>query len=104
EFERVPPSDHWDSLAVWRVLELERTVVGLDEEDPALLPWQERLDELEAFEWDPVEEMLAEVEARVAGSQPWVLRDESQLELFDAEDGEAGAETGLVVRLEGGEV
>jgi tetratricopeptide (TPR) repeat protein len=103
EFERVPPAEHWDSLAVWRVLELKRSVTGLSEGDTGLLPWSDRLSQLETLEWDPVEEILAEVEARVAGSHPWALRDENQLELFGLGSADLSAEP-VQVRLPGGQI
>jgi Flp pilus assembly protein TadD len=104
EFERVPPPEHWDSLAVWRVLELKRSVTGLPDGDPQLRPWGERLTQLETLEWDPVEEILAEVEARVSGSQPWVLRDENQLELFGLAPGQGTRTEYVQVRLPGGQI
>lgn len=65
EFEQIPPSDHWDSLAVWRVLELKRLFQHAAPGDPRLIAWEMRLEELEA-DLDPVDELLAEVEHRVA--------------------------------------
>lgn len=61
EFERVPPLEHWDSLAVWRLIELKRTHArpGFTEEE--MEPWNRRLDELEV-EGDPIERLLTEVE------------------------------------------
>ena len=56
------PADHWDPLAVWRLMELKKTVGGLDEGDPELLVWEARLDELEK-EIDPTDDLLAEIEA-----------------------------------------
>jgi Flp pilus assembly protein TadD len=58
------PSDHWDPLAVWRLIELKRTIGGLEDSDPELMIWEERLDVLEG-EVDPIEDLLAEVEAAV---------------------------------------
>ncbi|MEX0935476.1 MAG: tetratricopeptide repeat protein [Gemmatimonadota bacterium] len=101
-FERVPPQDHWDPIAVWRVLELKRSVAELDEGDPGLVPWQRRLDELEAVDEDPVDRLLAEVEAGWSGSDPWLHRDENQLELFTDRGG--AEETVIQVRLSGGHV
>ena len=64
-FDALAPADHWDPLAVWRLIELKRTVGGLDPSDPELVVWEGRLDELEA-EVDPIDELLAEVEAGAA--------------------------------------
>jgi hypothetical protein len=102
EFERVPLPEHWDSLAVWRVIELKRALGKLEHGDPTLLPWNERLSQLESAEWDPVEEILAEVEAGASDQTPWTLRDESQLELFVGTDGRPS--TPMRVRLPGGQV
>lgn len=59
EFEKVPVSDHWDSLAVWRLIELKRAIGGATAADVAL--WEARLEELES-ELDPIDELLAEIE------------------------------------------
>ena len=53
----------------------------LEEGDNRLTPWAKRLDELEALE-DPVDRMLAEIEANVNGSEPHRY-DPGQLELFE---------------------
>ncbi|HUG42533.1 MAG TPA: tetratricopeptide repeat protein [Longimicrobiales bacterium] len=63
-FAAVSPTAHWDALAVWRLIELKRTIGGLDAADPELVVWEGRLDELEG-ESDPVEELLAEIESGV---------------------------------------
>lgn len=85
EFERVPPVEHWDALAVWRIMELKRTLWHMDDGDARLVPWETRLEELQMPD-DPVEQLLLEVEAgfraRIAGGEHTVL-DPSQLELFD---------------------
>ena len=105
EFERIPPQDHWDALAVWRVLELKRASDAEPGAPSPLEPWSERLAELESVEWDPVEQLLAEVEAAVGGSQPWLTRDENQLELFERGEDTRERETRQVhVRLPGGRV
>jgi Flp pilus assembly protein TadD len=82
EFERVPPAEHWDPLGVWRVIELKRTLNHMGEEDEGLIPWNDRLDELEIPEDDPVERLLAEIESRMSRDDHWAFRDENQLELF----------------------
>ena len=81
EFERVPPLEHWDSLAVWRIVELKRALWQLDEGDVRLSPWRTRLTELEAPQ-DPIDRLLAEVEAQANGVEG-PLMDPSQLELFE---------------------
>lgn len=82
EFERVPPPEHWDSLAVWRLIELKRALWQMETGDARLSPWEERLSELEALH-DPVDRLLAEVESEVNGTDGQVLYDPSQLELFE---------------------
>jgi Flp pilus assembly protein TadD len=102
EFERVPPAEHWDPLALYRLLELKAGVLQWDEHDPRLDPWRRRLDELERFDDDPVERVLAEVEARMGADDPlWSLRDENQLELFGGGVPDEDAPT-VSVRLPGG--
>jgi Flp pilus assembly protein TadD len=62
ELERVPPAEHWDALAVWRVIELKRSLQGLEPGAPELGVWERRLEEVEGPH-DPVEDLLAEIEA-----------------------------------------
>jgi len=45
-FERTTPEDHWDELGIWRLIELKRSLYKLDENDPEIKPWDERLSEL----------------------------------------------------------
>ena len=63
--EQTKPDDHWDELAIWRLLEMKRTQFNLPEGDPELKPWEERLSEL-GGDMDDIDEMLAEIEGRVA--------------------------------------
>jgi Flp pilus assembly protein TadD len=65
EFERVSPAEHWDTLAIWRLIELKRALEGLQPGAPELTVWERRLEEVECLD-DPVDELLAELEA---GSQ-----------------------------------
>lgn len=102
EFERVPPVDHWDSLAVWRMIELKRALWQMDEGDTRLLPWEARLKELEAVS-DPLERLLAEVETQFNGGPSHQVYDPTQLELFDRGQG-AGDSTRHQVRLPDGYV
>lgn len=96
ELERVPPPEHWDPLAVWRLIELKRSLWHLEPGDTHLIPWEERLAELEDLE-DPVDRLLAEIEARVGGTGPDPY-DPSQLELFERAQA-SGADGVHVVRL-----
>jgi tetratricopeptide (TPR) repeat protein len=76
--ERTAPDDHIDTLAIWRLLELKRTVYKLPDDDPELMPWHGRLDDLTS-EASPEDLLLAEIEATSADGQ---VRDPRQLELF----------------------
>jgi Flp pilus assembly protein TadD len=82
ELERVPPSEHWDPLAVWRLMELKRTLWHLESGDARLAPWEQRLRELEEFD-DPIDRLLADVESRMGGADPDDYFDPTQLELFE---------------------
>lgn len=90
EFERVPPQDHWDALAVWRVLELKRAMWLMEAGDPRLAPWEQRRRELQESE-DAVDRLLGEVEAQMGGGLDGAFYDPSQLELFEGEAPEAGS-------------
>lgn len=79
--ERTEPEDHWEELGIWRLVELKKTLYRLPEDDPELAPWDERLRDL-AGEPDDVDEMLAEIEARVTEEE--TARERGQLELFGA--------------------
>lgn len=61
ELDRVPPSEHWDPLSLWRFIEMKCSLQGTSEDDPTLAPWRERLAELQA-EPDSIDHLLAEVE------------------------------------------
>ncbi|HSJ30629.1 MAG TPA: tetratricopeptide repeat protein [Longimicrobiales bacterium] len=62
EFERVSPSEHWDTLAIWRLVELKRALEGLQAGADELAVWERRLEEIEGQE-DSIDQLLAEVEA-----------------------------------------
>jgi Flp pilus assembly protein TadD len=85
EFERVSPLDHWDSLAVWRIIELKRALWEMEVGDTRLVPWEDRLEELEAA-LDPIDQLLAEIEASATGADLAPGADIGQLELFKASD------------------
>jgi tetratricopeptide (TPR) repeat protein len=78
--EKTRPEDHFDDLALWRSIELKKTIYRLPDDDPELAPWLQRLGEI-AGEPDAVDELLAEVEALQPDGS---LRDPHQLELFGA--------------------
>ncbi|TVP75609.1 MAG: hypothetical protein EA352_07880 [Gemmatimonadales bacterium] len=100
-FERVPPQHHWDRLALYRILELKSRMEGLETDDPGLRVWQDRLTELEAGEDDPVDRLLAEVEATFDPEEKpgWNPVDENQLELFEFE---RQSDARVQLRLPGG--
>jgi Flp pilus assembly protein TadD len=66
ELEQVPPAEHWDTLSLWRYIELKRQLDGVAEDDPWFGSWRERLVELES-EPDDIDHLLAEVEASFEG-------------------------------------
>src|ERR1041385_2650749 len=81
-FERTHPEDHWDELGIWRLIELKRAVYKLEENDPELKPWDERLAELNEG-MDDIDELLLELEPTKGlqkGTDPEMAR--NQLELF----------------------
>lgn len=80
EFERVPPAEHWDSLAVWRIIELKRTLWQMESGDARLLPWEARLQELESL-LDPVDQLLSEIESAAKWTPRSPPVDLAQLEL-----------------------
>jgi Tfp pilus assembly protein PilF len=79
-FERTNPDDHWDELGIWRLIELKRSLYRLDENDPELKPWDDRLTEL-AGDLDDVDTMLMELDPRGADTAP-AAEARGQLELF----------------------
>src|SRR5204862_4401416 len=76
--ERSTPADHYDALAIWRLIELKKSVYRLPDDDPELVPWNERLTEL-AGDAAPEDLLLSEIEAMGPDGQ---IRDPRQLELF----------------------
>ncbi|HTI04162.1 MAG TPA: tetratricopeptide repeat protein [Gemmatimonadales bacterium] len=76
--ERTGPEEHYDALAIWRLVELKKSVYRLLDDDPELVPWNERLNEL-AGEAAPEDLLLSEIEAMRPDGQ---MRDPRQLELF----------------------
>jgi tetratricopeptide (TPR) repeat protein len=81
-FERTKPDDHWDELGIWRLMELKRSLYRLNDNDPELKPWEDRLSEL-AGDLDDVDTMLMELDVpspSEGGPAPETAR--GQLELF----------------------
>lgn len=81
-FERTVPEDHWDELGIWRLIELKRSLYRLEENDPEIKPWDERLAELNG-DVDDVDTMLMELEPRTGpDTAPAAEAARGQLELF----------------------
>jgi tetratricopeptide (TPR) repeat protein len=80
-FERTNPEDHWDELGIWRLIELKRSLYRLEENDPEIKPWDDRLSEL-AGDLDDVDTMLMELEPRSGADSAPVAEARGQLELF----------------------
>jgi tetratricopeptide (TPR) repeat protein len=80
--DRTTPEDHWDELGIWRLVELKKSIYRLQDDDPELRPWDERLAEL-AGEPDDVDEMLSEIEGRFNDQRSGDTQ-QGQLELFGA--------------------
>ncbi len=81
--EHTEPSDHWDELGIWRLVELKKSLYRLADDDPELRPWEERLGEL-AGEGDDIDDLLSEIEARVMDDEARSagMAGRGQLELF----------------------
>jgi tetratricopeptide (TPR) repeat protein len=79
--DRTSPEDHWDELGIWRMVELKKSLHRLDDDDPELKAWDERLAEL-AGDADAVDELLVEIEQAAAEAD--AARARGQLELFGA--------------------
>ncbi|HEY7877597.1 MAG TPA: tetratricopeptide repeat protein [Gemmatimonadaceae bacterium] len=79
--ERTEPDDHWEELGIWRFVELKKSLYRLPDDDPELAPWEDRLAEL-VGDPDDIDEMLAEIESRMAEEE--ATRERGQLELFGA--------------------
>ncbi len=76
--ERTDVEEHYDALAIWRLIELKKSVYRLPEDDPELVPWHDRLNDLTG-DAQPDDLLLAEIEAMGPDGQ---VRDPRQLELF----------------------
>src|SRR5207244_13007351 len=74
--ERTTPADHFDGLAIWRLVELKKSVYRLPDEDPELVPWNERLNELTG-DAAPEDLLLSEIEAMTPDGQ---IRDPRRLQ------------------------
>ena len=68
EFEVVPVTEHYDALAVARMIELRRALDGQAPDSPELAQYEVRLQELDSDD-DPIEALLVELEERVANGE-----------------------------------
>ena len=100
EFERVPPMEHWDPLAVWRLIELKRALWQVDPNDSSLHPWERRLTDLESME-DPIDRLLGEVERETAADSG-NAGSRNQLDLFPKLQGERAQRAQHQVRTRDG--
>lgn len=80
-FERTTTDDHWDELGIWRLIELKRAAYKLDEHNPDLKPWEDRLAELKG-ELDDIDELFDEIDGSGATDGGDVEVARGQLELF----------------------
>ena len=80
-FESTTTEDHWDELGIWRLIELKRAAQKLDEHDPELKPWEDRLTEL-GGEVDDIDELFMEVDGAASGEGGDVEVARGQFELF----------------------
>src|SRR2546422_9113762 len=68
ELECTGAEEHYDELAIWRLVEVRKSVYRLPDDDPELVPWNERLNEL-AGDPAPEDLLLAEIEAMTPDGQ-----------------------------------
>ena len=80
-FDRTTTEDHWDELGIWRLIELKRAAHKLEEHDPSLKPWEDRLQEL-GGELDDLDELFIEIDGGAGGENGDVEVARGQLELF----------------------
>jgi Flp pilus assembly protein TadD len=79
ELNRVPPEEHWDSLSLWRTIDLHISLEGFAEDDARLKALRDRLVELET-EPDGIDHLLAEVETAFSEAQDEEARQEAVLD------------------------
>lgn len=65
-YRRIPSAGMWDSLTIWRTVELLRAFDDLGDTDPELKPYLERLDQL-FDETSPEDRLLEEVSVGIDG-------------------------------------
>ena len=99
EFEKVPINEHWDSLAIWRVIELKRAIDSSGPGGSDAAQWEARLEELES-DVDPLDELLAEIESG-AGSESRSQIEPVSMHKIRLNDGRecTGSYTDIVLQL-----
>src|SRR5688572_1353427 len=100
EFETVPVNEHWDSLAIWRVIELKRAIGGTESTGTDATIWEARLEELES-EVDPLDELLAEIESSGSNPETRSLIEPVSMHRIRLNDGRecAGSYSDIVIQL-----
>lgn len=83
QFEQTHPSDHIEELALWRYIELKKSMYRIDAKDPELSPWVSRLWELTVVDQDDA--LLAEIESTLPDG---TFLDPRQLDFFGAHVGQ----------------
>lgn len=68
-YRKIPPPSMWDSLTIWRTVDLLRAFHGMSDEDAELRPYLERLDQI-FDDTSPEDRLLEEVAAGVDGPEP----------------------------------
>lgn len=79
QYERVPAAAMWDSLTLWRVIELLRACRLEPDDGPAVLPYLARLDEL-VDEAEPEDRLIEEVVSAIGDDADFGGR--GQFDLF----------------------
>jgi len=77
--DQTSPEDHWEELGIWRLVELKKSLYKLNDGDPELRLWEQRLGELSVDPSD-IDEMLGDIERRL--QEEAEARERGQLELF----------------------
>ncbi|MDH5804890.1 MAG: tetratricopeptide repeat protein [Gemmatimonadota bacterium] len=81
EFDRTNPEDHFEELALWRYIELKKSMYRIGPRDVALRTWVRRLEEL-ARPQTPDEAMLSRIELTLPNGE---FLDPNQLDFFGAQ-------------------
>jgi tetratricopeptide (TPR) repeat protein len=80
-FDRTHPTDHIEELALWRYVELKKSMYRVHNHDPELHPWLQRLSELSG-QMSEDDKVLAEIEATLPDG---TFLDPHQLDFFETQ-------------------